>query len=87
MLVGAAIGIWAATKVQRAASRLTPGGAVEAVQRQVGHLANDVAAALAEGRRVRQATELDLRQQVRRPAIDVAVNDRQLTGLGYRERY
>lgn len=86
MLVGVALGAWMVLKVQEAASRLTPSGAVEAAQRQVRHLRNDLSAALAEGRRAKQATEAELRQAARpRPAIDVSANDTQLTRLGYRE--
>ncbi len=73
LLVGAGMGAWMVVKVQRAASRLTPAGAVEAVQRQVRHLRSDVGAALVEGRRAKQATEQELRMQAEaRPAIDVA---------------
>lgn len=73
MLVGAVLGVWMVTKVQRAASRLTPSGAVEAAGRHVRHLRNDVSAALAEGCRAKRATEAELRQAARsRPAIDVA---------------
>jgi len=86
MVVGAVLGVWMVAKVQHAAASLTPKGAAEVAQRRLRHLRNDVTAALAEGRRAKQATELDLRQAARsRPAIDVAANDTQLTGLGYRE--
>lgn len=73
LAVGAGIGVWMVLKVQEAASRLTPSGAVGAVQRAARHLGNDLGAALAEGRRAKQATEADLRQQARtRPAIDAS---------------
>jgi hypothetical protein len=72
LLVGAGIGAWMVVRAQQAAARLTPAGAVEAAQRQIRHLRNDVAAALAEGRRAKRATEQELRQQAQaRPAIDV----------------
>lgn len=73
MVVGAAMGVWMVAKVQRAAARLTPGGALEEAQRRVRHLANDVTASLDAGRRAKQAAEVDLRQQAwSRPAIDAA---------------
>ena len=73
MLVGAGIGVWMVLKVQEAAARLTPGGALDEARRRMRHVQNDLRAALAEGRRAKQATEADLRQQARsRPAIDAA---------------
>lgn len=73
MAVGAVLGVWVVGKAQRAASRCTPSGAAAAAQRHVRHLANDVQAAWAEGKRTKQATEVELRQMARsRPAIDVA---------------
>lgn len=73
MLVGAGLGAWMVVKVQRAAARLTPSGALTAASRHVRHLRNDVAAALDEGRRAKRATEQELRQTARsRPAIDIA---------------
>jgi len=72
MAVGAATGVWMVLRVQRAASRLTPSGAAEEARRHVRHLRTDLAAALAEGRRAKQATEAELRQAPRaRRAIDV----------------
>lgn len=72
LLVGAGLGAWMVLKVQEAASRLTPSGAAEALRSHARHLRLDLAASLAEGRRVKRATELDLRQTARsRPAIDV----------------
>ncbi len=71
MLVGAGLGAWMVLKVQQAASRLTPAGAAGTLRRQVRHLGNDLSAAVAEGRRAKQATEHELRQVARsRPAID-----------------
>jgi hypothetical protein len=73
MLVGVGLGAWMVLRVQRAASRLTPNGALEVAQRHIRHLRNDVTAALDEGRRAKRATEQDLRQVARsRPAIDTA---------------
>ena len=74
MAAGAVTGIWMVLKVQRAAARLTPSGAAQQARSHARHLRNDVAAALAEGRRAKRATESELRQASRlRPAIDVAV--------------
>jgi hypothetical protein len=73
MVVGAGLGAWMVVKVQRAASRLTPAGAIEVASRHVRHLRSDVAAALDDGRRAKRATEQELRQAARsRPAIDIA---------------
>lgn len=73
MLVGAGIGVWMVLKVQAAAARLTPNGALDEARRRLRHAGNDLTAALAEGRRAKQATEAELRQQARsRPAIDAA---------------
>ena len=73
MVVGAVLGVWMVAKVQRAAARLTPSGAVQVLRRQARHLGNDLAAALAEGRRAKRATEVELRHTARsRPAIDAA---------------
>ena len=73
MVVGAVVGVWMLTKVQRTAARLTPRGAVGEVQRRVRHLGADLTASLDAGRRAKQATELDLRQQARsRSTIDAA---------------
>jgi hypothetical protein len=81
MLVGAGLGMWAVLKAQEAASRLTPGGAVEAAQRRARHLRNDIGAALAEGRRAKRDTEAELRQAARsRPAIDVTARSELLPG-------
>lgn len=86
MVVGAVLGVWLVAKVQRAAASLTPKGAAEVAQRRLRHLRNDLSAALAEGRRAKQATEVELRQAARpRPAIDVAASSAQLTGVAYRE--
>ena len=73
MVVGAVMGVWMVAKAQRAAARLTPGGAVEEVQRRARHLVSDLTASFDAGRRAKQATELDLRQQARtRPSIEAA---------------
>ena len=73
MVVGAVMGVWMVARAQRAAARLTPGGAVEEAQRRTRHLVNDLAASFDAGRRAKQARELDLRQQPRtRPTIDAA---------------
>ena len=73
LAMGAATGVWMVLKAQRAADRLTPSGAVDEARRHVRHLRADVAAAVAEGRRAKRATEAELRQLPRaRPAIDVA---------------
>jgi len=74
MLIGAGLGVWIVLRMQRAAARLTPRGVVEDVQRQVRHLRNDLAAALADGRRAKRAAEVDLRQAARvRPVIDISI--------------
>jgi hypothetical protein len=73
MVVGAGIGVWMVLKVQEAAAKLTPSGALDEARRRVRHVGNDLTAALAEGKRAKRATEAELRQQARtRPAIDVA---------------
>ena len=73
MVVGAGIGVWLVLKVQAAASKLTPSGALDEARRRVRHVGNDLSAALAEGKRAKRATEAELRQQARtRPAIDVS---------------
>lgn len=74
MLVGAGMGAWLLLKAQRAAASVTPMGAAEMLERRLRHLGNDLAVALAEGRRTKQETEWELRQTVRtRPAIDAEV--------------
>ncbi len=88
MVVGAVLGAWMVVKVQRAASHLTPSGALAAAQRRARHLGHDVTAALADGRRTKRATEAGLREMARsRPAIDAsgsngrpAVDDSWATG-------
>lgn len=73
MVIGAVMGVWMVAKAQRAAARLTPGGAIEEAQRRARHLVNDLTASFDAGRRAKQATELDLRQQARtRPPLDAA---------------
>jgi len=73
MAVGAATGAWMFSKIQRAASRLTPSGAAQQASRAVRHLGTDISAALAEGRRIKRSTEAELGRAPRaRPAIDVA---------------
>lgn len=74
MSMGAAAGVWAVLRMQRAASRLTPSSAADEVWRQVRHLSDDIVAAVAAGRVVKRSTEADLRQMARaRSAIEVAV--------------
>lgn len=73
MVVGAGLGVWMVLKLQAAAEKMTPTGALQVARRRVRHVGNDLRAALDEGRRVKQATEADLRQQARsRPAIEAA---------------
>lgn len=73
MVVGAGIGVWMVLKLQAAAEKLTPNGALDMARRRMRHAGNDLSAALAEGKRAKRATEADLRQQARsRPAIDVS---------------
>ena len=73
LTVGVVTGVWMVLKVQRAAARLTPSGALDEARRQARHLGNDLAAALAEGRRAKRITEAELRQAPRaRAPIDVA---------------
>ena len=73
MVVGAVLGVWMVAKAQRATARLTPAGALDAARRRARHLGHDLSAALAEGRRAKRDTEVELRQAARsRPAIDAA---------------
>jgi len=82
LAVGAGVVVWAVLKVQQATARPTPSGMVDGGVRQVRHLGNDLAAALAEGRRTKRLTEAELRQAVPvHSAIDV-VEHRGLPALG-----
>lgn len=69
MLVGG-LGVWLALNAKRGAGQVAPTGATDAALR----LRNDLAVALAEGRRAKMATEQDLRQAAwARPPIDAGV--------------
>jgi hypothetical protein len=67
-----AVGAFAAVRLQRAASRVTPTGIVDQAARYFRHLVADVRAALGEGGRTRREVEVALRHQpARATAIEV----------------
>jgi len=75
LTVGVGLGVWGVLKVQQAAARLTPSGALDSAVGHLRHLGLDAAAALDAGRRAKRATETELRKTVPiRVAIDVVAH-------------
>jgi len=70
MSMGAAVGVWAVARIQRAASHMTPTGMANDAQRFLSRLETDVRAAVREGARTKREVEADLRpsEQARRGA-------------------